>query len=374
MVTADAGAREAEQERPPVTAIGKKVGKEFLDDDVPGLAAEIAYHLLFSIPAIVMLLIFLAALINDVSGVDVVSRLKEMVEDYAPADTQEILISLIDNAIAQMSGGLASFGVLITAALAIWSGSNGVAAIMKAFNRAYDQDEDRPFVKKKLTAIGLTLLLGLFVNLAFVLLVFGTRIAEWIADNAGLGRAFELAVAIGRWPVGFLLIAIMLAVLYYLGPNVEQSFRWLSPGSIVATALWIALIFGFSLYLRFADPGGAYGSLSSILVFIFFLYVSAIVLLIGAEVNAALERRFDPVTLEDIADEPARAAYGTGATPVSVPPGPAVMVPGYAAPPSAAYASYSSAPREAEEVAWRTAAVGLVSAAGFLILGRIARR
>jgi membrane protein len=99
-------------------------------------------------------------------------------------------------------------------------------------------------------------------------------------------------------------IMFVLAVLYYLGPNVEQSFQWISPGSVVATLLWVAIVFGFNIYLNFADPGSAYGAVGSVVVLLFFLYLSGIAFVIGAEVNAVLGRRYDPETVEDLATHP----------------------------------------------------------------------
>jgi membrane protein len=210
----------------------------------------------------------------------------------------------VDNAIAQVSGGGASLAVLLTALLALWSGSNAVNALVESFNLAYGVEEGRPFLRKKALVLGLTLMLALLINLAFVLLVFGQRIGSWIADKAGLGPAFDLTWNIARWPLAIAAIAFILAVLYYAGPNVEQSFRWISPGSLFATLLWLIATAGFGIYLRFSNPGSAYGVLGSVLVLLFYLYVTGIIFLIGAELNALLGRRYDPATVEDLATRP----------------------------------------------------------------------
>lgn len=287
--------------RPPIIATVRALFKGFKKDDVPGLAAEIAYHAIFAIPALILVVVLIAALVEQATSVDVVERLRTAVNDSAPQDTRDILNSLIDNAIANVSGGLASLGLVAAAAIAIWSGSNAVATMMKAFNRAYGIEEDRGYVRKKAVAIGLTLLLGGLINLAFVLLVFGQTIGTWLAEQLGFGSAFETFFAIARWPLGALLIMIVLAVLYYLGPNIEHSFRWISPGSVLATVLWVIATIGFTIYMRVSDPGSAYGSLGSLLVFLLFLYLTGIVLLVGAEFNAILERRYDPEARADIA-------------------------------------------------------------------------
>ena len=155
-----------------------------------------------------------------------------------------------------------------------------------------------------LLAFLLSLLLALFVNVAFVLLVFGRRIGEWIADMAGLGTAFDVTWNMLRWPISIAAIAVILAVLYYAGPDVEQSFRWISPGSIFATVLWLIATALVGIYLTFSNPGSAYGVVGSVLVLLFFLYVTGLVFLLGAELNALLGKRYDPETVRDLATKP----------------------------------------------------------------------
>ena len=288
----------------PFKELGKQTFKEFKDDEVTEMAAGVAYHAIFAIPPVIVFLITMAALVSQVTSVDVAGRLMNVINQSAPADTKELLTGLVESAIANVSGGAASFGVLLSAAIALWSGSNGVSTIIRAFNRAYDVDEDRPFIKKKLVSIGLTVLMGVLVILAFTLFVFGEQIGGWAAEQLGLGSAFELIWNILRWPLAIVFIMFLLAVLYYLGPNVEQSFQWISPGSVIATLLWIAIVFGMKIYLTFSNPGSAYGALGSVVVLLFFLYLTAIAFLVGAEVNAVLQRRYDEKTVEDLAQNP----------------------------------------------------------------------
>ncbi len=284
--------------------LGTELYAEVKDDKVTTLAAAFAYHTVFAIPALLILTVTIAALLNQATDIQVAEQLRDVIRDRAPAETTDLLNSIVDNAIAKVGGGGASLGMLLTALLALWSGSNAVGALIDSFNRAYDVDESRPFLKKKLLTLGLTLVLALFVNLAFVLLVFGQRIGHWIADQASLGSAFDVLWNLLRWPVAVAAVALMLAVLYYAGPNVDQSFRWASPGSILATVLWLLATAGFGLYLRFSNPGSAYGLVGSVLVLLFFLYVTGIVFLLGAELNALLGQRYDPETIQDLATKP----------------------------------------------------------------------
>jgi membrane protein len=294
---------DASGERPRVKEIAKETMNDFKKDDVPGIAAEIAYHAMFAIPPILIFTIAIAAVINNFTDIPVADNLITIIEDRAPGEMQDLLVTLVNNAVAEVSGA-AAIGLLATVAIALWSGSNGIAALMKAFNRAYGVEEERSFVRKKLVAIGLTILVGVLIILAFALFVFGEQIGTFVANQAGLGDAFITTWQILRWPMAIVFIMFVLAVLYYLGPNVEQSFQWISPGSVVATLLWVAIVFGFNIYLNFADPGSAYGAVGSVVVLLFFLYLSGIAFVIGAEVNAVLGRRYDPETVEDLADHP----------------------------------------------------------------------
>lgn len=270
----------------PGAARAKRLIEHIKTDDVFGMSAEIAYHWIFAIPPLLLLVVMSGALLDQATDVNVVGQLRSQIDDRAPADTASVLNNLVDNAVAEVGGGAASLGVLIAAVLALWSGSNAMSALMKAFNKAYAVNEDRPFVRKRMVTLGLTLLLVGILNGAFVVLVYGRAIGAWVADQAGAGRAFEIFWGLIQWPLAILGIVVVLGLLYWIGPNVERPRRWVTPGSIAATALWLLLVLGFGVYLRFSDPGSAYGVMGGVIVLLFFLYLTAAVLLIGAEIDA----------------------------------------------------------------------------------------
>jgi membrane protein len=286
--------------------VAKETFKEFKDDRVTDIAAGVAYHAIFAIPPMIVFVVSLAALINQVTDVPVADNLRGIIDRSAPGETRVLLNDLVDKAVENVSGGQAIFSIVIAMLIALWSGSNGVATVMKAFNRAYDVAEDRTFIKQKAVSIGLTVLIGVMVIAAFGLFVFGEQIGAKVADWLGLGNAFELVWGILRWPAAIVFIMFLLAVLYYLGPNIEQSFRWISPGSVLATVLWIVIALGFSFYVNVANPGSAYGAVGSVVVLLFYLYVSSIAFILGAELNSVLQRRFDEKTVEDLAQHPGK--------------------------------------------------------------------
>jgi membrane protein len=279
----------------------RRLWDTIMGDDITTSSSSFAYHAMFAIPALLILSVAIAAFINQATSIDVTGTLRELIHDHAPVETRELLNTLVDNAIARVGSGGASLGIAITTVVALWSGSSAVATLLNAFNRAYGVVETRPFVQRTRLKLVLTLLGTLTVNAAFVLIVFGHRIGEHLADELGLGARFDYLWGVLRVPAAVFLIALLLAVLYYLGPNVELSFRWISPGSVLATILWLLASAAFGTYLRVIQPGSAYGALGGVVVLLFFLYVTGFIFLLGAKLNAEIGKRFDPLTIEDLA-------------------------------------------------------------------------
>lgn len=292
------------QRRFPIKALGKSFIAEFKNDDLMGMAAEIAYHLIFAISPILILLVTAAAMINIFTSIPVVENLQSIVNKHAPLDLVTVFDSVIRTSIAKADGGAVSIGLVVTAIISLWSASNAVSSLMKGLNRTFDVEERRPLVKQKLLALGLTILFLVLFNAAFILFVFGRQIGQWISNKVGLGAVFNDIWNITRWPVAIIFVMLLLALLYYFGPNVDQSMRWVSPGSVLATILWIAVVFGFKLYLSVSNPGTAYGAFGALIVLLFFLYVTGLIFLVGAELNAVLQKRYDEETVRFRAAHP----------------------------------------------------------------------
>ncbi|HEY7034039.1 MAG TPA: YihY/virulence factor BrkB family protein [Thermomicrobiales bacterium] len=281
--------------------IGRRAWDAVMGDDITTNASSFAYHTLFAIPPLIILSVTIAALINRVTAVDVTGNLRELIRDHAPGETRQLLNAMVADAIARVGSGGASLGIVVTTLVALRSGSNAAGALIRAFNRAYEVEETRPFIQRTRLKLLLTLLGTLSLNLAFALIVFGHRIGEKAAAVFGFGATFDRVWRVLRWPTAVAAIALLLAVLYYVGPNVELSFRWISPGSALATTLWVATGAAFGVYLRLAHPGTAYGAVGSVVVLLFFLYVTGFIFLLGAKLNAALGKRYDPLIIEDLA-------------------------------------------------------------------------
>jgi membrane protein len=155
-------------------------------------------------------------------------------------------------------------------------------------NVMYEIEEARPFWKQALISIFLSLGIAALLIFALVLVVFGPEIGGAIADVVGLGYVFEIAWNVVQWPVLLFLVVLAFALVYYYAPDVEQRFRWISPGSIVAVVAWLLFSLAFSLYVEFGSFD-AYGSIAGIIILMLYIYYSSFIMLIGAELNQVIE-------------------------------------------------------------------------------------
>jgi membrane protein len=284
-----------------VIATAKETVQEFMNDKVTMMAGDAAFRLILSLPPLVIFFAALSSLISEYSGYDVFGWIENQIaEAPVPSEAEDMIFMILDTADQQGSPGLLSFGIV----LALWSASSAIGTFMQSFNIAYNTEESRGFVLQKAIAIGLTIGLSLFVIGSFVLFVFGQAIGSAIASSVGLGGTFELVWNIVRFPVLIFLFMIALAILYWKGPAMNQTFRWISPGAVFATIVWLIAVWGFSLYLQFSDPGSAYGALGTMVVLLLFLYMSSIVVMTGAELNSVIDRHYDPAVVETKASHP----------------------------------------------------------------------
>ena len=272
---------------------------ELKRDRVTTLAVAIAYNTVFALPAVILLTVMAAAVVNQVTGIAVTDHLRDLVRDHAPASTRQLLDDQVDNTIANVDGGGLSIGILVAATIALWSGSNAVGSLLNAFNLAYGVEETRSYKRKKLMTMGLTLALAIAVNLAFALLVFGHLMGEWWAAWVGAGSLFNIPWNLARWLAAVAVVGSFLSLLDYFGPDVRQSFRWITPGGALGTIPWLIATAGFGLCLRLSNPGSAHGVVGGVLVLLFFLYVSAIIFIAGAELNALLAGHKDKDLKQD---------------------------------------------------------------------------
>ncbi len=264
------------------TELIKRTIKETSADNVLGLAAQLAYYFLL---ALVPALVFLVALTSFFPS-GVIDNMMQSAASVLPADVLGILREQMNSLRGGEDTGLLSLGLL----MALWSSSAAIVAATAALNRAYDIEEGRPWWKVRLNAIAMTVALAVFVLAAFTLVVAGPAIAESIAARFGLGQVFATIWNVLQWPVALALVTVAVGLVYYLGPDAEQDWIWITPGAVLATVLWLLASLAFRYYVRhFADYNATYGSLGGVLVLMLWFYMSSLAMLIGAEMNAEIE-------------------------------------------------------------------------------------
>jgi membrane protein len=262
----------------------KRSGKQFLSDDCMGLSQQVAYSsLLAFFPA----MIFLVSFLDLVGAFD---ALQEFLDPVAPQSVTDIIQQL-----QRDSGG--GSAVLLALGLfgAVWAGSGAMSSIVKAVNRAYGPIETRPIWKVRGIAVVLVLASGTVLAGMLLLIVLGGKLGDAIAAKAGYGDAFTWLWNLARWPLAFVVILLLFALIYYLGPNVEQrSWKWITPGSLVGALAWLALSGLFALYTSFSDSfSRTYGALAGGIILLLWLNYSAWAVLFGAELNSEADRQAD---------------------------------------------------------------------------------
>ena len=263
--------------------IFKRTAKETLADDVLSLSAELAYYFFLAVfPA----LLFLVALAGFFPIENLMGEITRNLSRVAPPDVLKIIQDQIYKVATGDSGGLLTIGMLLT----IWSSSAGMMAIINTLNKAYDIEESRPWWKVRLTAVALTIAIALFVLISFALVIVGPMLAEQVARAVNLGPVFEWTWKILQWLVIFVLIATAIGIVYYFAPDAEQEWVWLTPGSLLATLLWILFSLGFKIYVsNFANYNETYGAIGGVIVLLLWFYASGLAILIGAEMNSEIE-------------------------------------------------------------------------------------
>jgi membrane protein len=265
------------------TDLIKRSLKEALADDIFDLAAQQAYYFFFALfPALLFILAVasffpLQTLINDVVA---------MLSRFAPRAAIDIITDAMTSLGKQNSGGILTLGFLVT----IWSSSGAMVSIITTLNAAYDVTESRPWWKTRLVAVALTVALATFIVASMFLVIAGPTVAEGLAARLRLGPAFTWTWWVLQWPVAFGLVATAIAVVYYYAPDVEQDWVWITPGSVLATLLWLAVSVALKIYyLLMPDANAAYGAIGGIMVLMLWFYGSGLALLLGAELNAEIE-------------------------------------------------------------------------------------
>jgi membrane protein len=265
----------------------KRALREFSADNCLDLAAALTYYgVLAMFPALLAIVSLLGLVGQDGASIDTVLAL---VRDVAPSDVARTVEPVLTDLTEQSGAGLA---LVVGLAGALWSASGYVGAFGRALNRVYEVEEGRPFWKLRPTMLVVTLLLVVLVVVLLVLLVAGGPVAEAVGSAIGLGGTAVTVWSIVRWPLIAVVVVVLVALLYHLTPNVKQpKLRWISPGAALAIVAWLVASALFALYVsQFSSYDRTYGSLAGVVVFLLWLWITNLALLLGAELDAEMER------------------------------------------------------------------------------------
>jgi membrane protein len=275
--------------RPSWWAVLKRTVREAQDDNLTDWAAALTYYGVLSLfPALIVLVALLGLLGEHPRTTNALLEIVEQLSPGATADTfRDPIVEVIRN--KGGAGALLGFGLLG----ALWSASGYIGAFMRAMNVVYETPEGRPFWKLRPLQIAVTIVMTLLLALVLVALVITGPLAEAVGGVIGLGDAAVTVWSWAKWPFLVAVVALMLAMLYYVAPNVRHpGFRWVSPGAVVAVVLWLVASLAFGLYVaNFGSYNKTYGSLGGAVVFLLWLWISNLAVLLGAEFDAELERR-----------------------------------------------------------------------------------
>lgn len=272
--------------RPPLPwpEVVRRTVHEIGEDNCLGLAAQLAFYFLLALfPA----LLFMVALIGYVPIDNALDELLAALHTVAPGE----LVGLIRVQLAEIADGRHAGLMTLGIAGALWTSSAALVAIIDALNRAYDVTEWRSWWKRRALAIVLTIALAFFILISMTLVLVGPNVLQSIASWVELAPAVTILWTVLRWPIMVLAVIIGVDLVFHFAPNRRVPWVWLTPGSVVATVLWIVSSFGFKFYVtNFGNYTATYGAIGAVIIAMLWFYVSSLAILVGAELNGVIEQ------------------------------------------------------------------------------------
>jgi membrane protein len=269
-----------------VWAALKRTVKEFQDDNLSDWAAALTYYAVLSIFPGLLVLVAVLGLLDEETSENVQSTITGLVPQ---TDVRKIIEDAIDQVAQSPTAGLVAIVGLIGA---FWSASGYIGAFMRASNVIYDVPEGRPIWKTLPIRIAVTALVGVMLVASALIVVFTGGLAKAIGGAIGLGSTAVTVWDIGKWPVLLLLVSLIFSILYWASPNARHGgFRWVTPGGILAVVVWLIASGAFGVYVaNFAKYNKTYGTLATAIIFLVWLWLTNLAILLGAQLDAELER------------------------------------------------------------------------------------
>ncbi len=269
------------------TDLLKRTFEETRKDHLDVFAGNLTYKVLFALFPFSVFLLSLLNLFGAQEFLDTLfDRASVVLTEGAAAFLEDQLLGIATS----KAQGAYTAGAIASLLLTLWGVSGAFRSVMKAMNAMYEIEEARPTWKRYLLSVLLSLGTAALLLFALALILFGPQLGAAVGDSVGLGSVPRLLWNVVLWPVLFCEVLLAFSLVYYFAPDVEQSFRWVSLGSIIAVTSWIVFSVLFSLYINnFGSYNATYGSLAGVAIFLLYIYYSSLIMLIGAEMNQVIE-------------------------------------------------------------------------------------
>lgn len=269
--------------------------KSFDEADISSNAAQVAYFFLFALFPLLLFLVSIFGIVIE-SADDLKTEMFQYLKQAMPGSAYDLVQNTIQEVTQSSSGGKLTFGILV----ALYSASAGIDSIRVVLNGVYNLAEKRPWWKTKLLSLALTLGLGILVTVALGIVLYGSRFTTLLLDWLNLPIQSPVILQVLQISIAGIVLVLSFALLYnYLPNHKNNKWTWVTPGAIIGIILWLVLSLGFRLYLSYFNTyDKTYGSLGAVIILMLWLYLTALVILIGGSINAVLQEFTDPETAE----------------------------------------------------------------------------
>ena len=271
-----------------VSQLARKVFDEIIENNVFGLAAELAFYFLFALFPLILILVTLFGLFAS-HRIELQNDLLSYFAPFLPLTAFQLLQTVVSDLAVHASGGKLTFGIVS----ALWGVSGGINGVISSLNMAHHVRETRSWFKVRALALGLSVVISILLLVALFMAMAGNHFVDWLGRGLGFRPIVVLVWKAIQWPVVLLFAAIACSLIYHFGPNLKRRRSWqlLTPGMMFGALGWLAASFGSRMYLHFFnDYSATYGSLGAVMILMIWLYVSGLAYLIGGEINAVIER------------------------------------------------------------------------------------
>ena len=268
-----------------VFQLGKRLWQQIERDEIFTRSAALSYYFAFALVPMVFLLMAVLGIFAGQSG-----HLRATLLNYFGRVMPPGALTLIEKALGEVSRSSSGLKLVFGLVLSLWSGAGGISSIMDALNRCYHIVESRPYWKRMLVALGLTVAIAALAVCALVMILYGGNIAEFFGRLLGLSTVAVMAWKVIQWPIALFFVVSAFALIYHWGPDARRQWRWITPGLAFGVSAWIGASVLFRVYLHFYNSfSRSYGSLGAVIVLLLWLYITGMAILMGGEINSEIK-------------------------------------------------------------------------------------